>query len=82
MRRGRPTTLLSRPEPGARGRARSGRVDAPWSSTSAGPCPWTGRAVVRTDPWLVIAPGAAIAVTVIAVSLAGDVLAARLRSRS
>lgn len=40
----------------------------------------TGRAVVRTDPWLVVAPGAAIALTVVAVSLVGDLLAARLRA--
>jgi peptide/nickel transport system permease protein len=41
----------------------------------------TGRAVVRTDPWLVVLPGAAIALAVVAVSLAGDALASRLGPR-
>jgi peptide/nickel transport system permease protein len=41
----------------------------------------TGRAVVRTAPFLVLIPGAAIAATVIAVTLAGDRLATGLAPR-
>lgn len=38
-----------------------------------------GRALLRNAPYLVILPGIAIAVSVLAVTLAGDALAARLR---
>jgi peptide/nickel transport system permease protein len=37
-----------------------------------------GRALIRTAPWLVVLPGICVALTVIAVSLSGDGLAARL----
>ncbi len=40
-----------------------------------------GRAALRSAPYLVAIPGAAVALTVLAVSLAGDGVAARLASR-